>query len=534
LFRRKNRILAILLTILLVLPFPALGVEGQVYQNPPREEIAQKFEKIAKEKNIPGVILKTLAFLESGWRQFDSNGNPLASRVVKPALGIMQIASYDPNDAELIDKLKYDIDFNISYGADLLNQKWNMVPRIGNGDRNILENWYFAIWAYNNWSVKNNPNNAAASGEIAYQDAFIRKAALEYFPRLVTPVNITPISPELLPIDTLPNKSQVWDTPEPRHPGDWYSQGSVLRIVGSDRIDTVNQVAINGWTEGTGTVIITRSDDFPDALAGVPLAKQNNAPILITPSLELNQGVISVINTLKPVRVIILGGEKAVSKAVETKLDEVMTWGSEIRRIAGADRYETAVLIAEELPNTGKIALATGADFPDALSLTSAAAGSGIPLLLTSPGELPEITKNMLKQLCPGEIYVAGGETAVSSKVLSEISGLTGIPQANIVRFDGSDRYETSVKIAEKFYPATQDIYLATGRDFADPLAAGALAATKNNCLLLVAPTGFVPDSPAEKYLEKLSDTTNIRVVGSEENITEGTVNRVKQLLGYI
>jgi hypothetical protein len=49
--------------------------------------------------------------------------------------------------------------FNIAYGRHILEQKWGSTPRIGNGDPTVLENWYFAIWAYNGWGWVNNPNN---------------------------------------------------------------------------------------------------------------------------------------------------------------------------------------------------------------------------------------------------------------------------------------------------------------------------------------------------------------------------------------
>jgi len=179
LLRKKPGLLAFLLAILLIFPSNyviASGEESEVFKNPPREEIAQKLETIAKAKNIPSAILKAVAYVESSWRQFDSNGNVLSNNTEQPGLGIMQITSYDPTNIELVNKLKFDIDFNIAFGADLLNKKWDVVPKIGDGDRNKLENWYFALWAYNNWSIRNNPNNAAARNEVAYQDKIISKS----------------------------------------------------------------------------------------------------------------------------------------------------------------------------------------------------------------------------------------------------------------------------------------------------------------------------------------------------------------------
>lgn len=545
--KKKPRLLAAAMVLLLALPMPSLAAEVQNYQNPPYEVIARKIEIIARSKNIPSVILKALAFAETGWRQFDKNGNVVTNNYgPRPSLGIMQVTSYDPKNSEVVNRLKYDIDYNIAYGADLLNAKWDSVPQIGNGDRNILENWYFALWAYNGWVPYNNPNNAARAGRIAYQDKIIKLASTEYLPGgIVTPVQITPIPPELLPYGTLPSKSQTWATPEPYTLGDLRigtgedpsrgePAGILTRIAGRDRIDTVNQIALAGWPYGTDAVIIARADDFPDALAGVPLARMYNAPILITNRDELDKGVIEVLQKLKPLQAIILGGEGAISKKVEAELAEVLNWTENIRRIAGEDRFDTAALIAREFPKDTAVALATGMDFPDALSLASAAASANIPLLLTSSQELPEVTKQAIVELLPRSIYLAGGGKAISDSVTEQAAQVSGIAAENIVRLHGSDRYDTSVKIAERFYPRTDGLYLATGQNFTDPLAAGALAANRNSCLLLVSPQGLEIGSPAEKYISSQSYTTDITVIGGEKIIDQDTVQQIRYLLGQI
>ena len=127
--------------------------------NPPFAVINQKLEAAALKNGIPSVILKAVAFEESSWRQFDDQGNPiLAGGPDHPAIGIMQVCSYSDTDQATITKLKTDIDFNIQAGVNVLNQKWQTTPAIGDNDRNKLENWYFALWAYNNWDGSNNPN----------------------------------------------------------------------------------------------------------------------------------------------------------------------------------------------------------------------------------------------------------------------------------------------------------------------------------------------------------------------------------------
>ena len=546
-FNVMRKMLVVLLVFALIFPIPSKAVEIQSYQNPSYEEIARKLEIVARSKQIPSVILKAVAFVETGWRQFDKNGNVVTNPYgPRPGLGIMQVTSYDSSDTALVNKLKYDIDFNIAYGADILNAKWDFAPKISNGDRNILENWYFALWAYNGWVPYNNPNNASAAGRVAYQDKIIKLAASGYLSAgVVTPVQITPMLSELFPFGTLPSRSYTWETPEPFTIGDLRvgrgddssrgeAMGAITRIAGNNKIETVNRIALTGWPHGTETVIITRSDNFPDALAGVPLAKKYAAPILVTDPQELDISVIDVLNTLKPTTAIILGGEGAISQTVEAQLREVLYWTEDITRIAGENRFETAALIAKEFPKESMVAIATGMDFPDALSLASAAAGADMPLLLTSTDEVPEATLQALQELQPIGIYLAGGESVISAKVVEHLSQATGIAGEHIIRLHGNNRYNTSVNIAERFYPETGGIYLATGQDFTDPLAAGALAASKRAALILVSPGGFKMGSPIENYFKKQTHSTDVIIIGGQNTVQDQTILQIKYLLRHI
>lgn len=111
-------------------------------------------------------MLKAVGWVESNWRQFTPQGRPLVS--FDFGYGIMQITSgmagafgsvqgsIDPATQSLIAS---DYTYNIAYGARMLAQKWASVPKIGTGDPTVVENWYYALWAYNGWGWVNNPNN---------------------------------------------------------------------------------------------------------------------------------------------------------------------------------------------------------------------------------------------------------------------------------------------------------------------------------------------------------------------------------------
>lgn len=500
-----------------------------VLKNPSLDEINLKLETIAKEKGIPSLLLKVIAFKESTWRQFDSQGNPiLGSSSTHPALGIMQVATYKDDDKETIEKLKSDIDFNIRMGADLLNEKWRFTPKIGDGDRNKLENWYFALWAYNIWTDKNNPNVLAVNSQapqsnqptqstqstntqtlLSYQDKVINLIANPdgFLARYIEPVQITKIPADLLPKEGIPSKTVVWTTPEPFHYGDLGSEQPTqpqppkelefIRLAGTDRIDTALQQALKGWPNGTPAVVLARADNFPDALSGVPLAAKLGAPVLLTSSNELDARVEKALKTLKPEKVYLLGGEGALGTEITTKLKE-LGWGTDRQiRLSGLNRYETAAniaLVTSISSPVEAVAIATGENFPDALSIASIAGAKQMPILLTEPKALPRETLKALMDLKPMKVYLIGGEGAISASVQADLQTQLNLSSTNLIRLFGASRYDTMATVAMAFAGETQGLSFATGEDFPDALAGAALAARVKSTVILL------PKSSLEEY----------------------------------
>ncbi|MDR3270741.1 MAG: cell wall-binding repeat-containing protein [Peptococcaceae bacterium] len=501
-------------------------------QNPSLADINLKIEQVAREKGIPGILLKAIAFRESRWRQWDAQGQPVLSAGQTPAIGLMQINSkyIEAPDGlsqdETIRLLKEDIDFNLNYGADLLNQKWAMTPQIGDGDRNVLENWYFALWAYHTWTETNNPNCVPAeSPRTVYQDEIIDLCAhpKEFFGDYIQPVHITRFDPALLPVQGVPKTDTLWLTPQPAHAGDLSTslpldpadtplpviqKPRITRIAGTDRLDTAIRLAQAGWPLGAPAVVLARADDFPDALAGVPLAAQLNAPILLTPSGELDTRVAAEIERIRPDTVYLLGGTGVLKDTVSQALSR-LGWGMERQiRLAGADRYATVATIIEEMNRLsgdqpalifgGTLAVASGEDFPDVLSLAALAGERGMPIVLSARNQLPEAAKQTLRSLKPERIYVIGGQTAVSEGVLQEIQSELSMDISRITRIAGADRYATSAALWQALGADKPRLLFATGDDFPDALAGAAFAVQTGASLILVPPD---VQTPAPEFL---------------------------------
>lgn len=155
------------------------------------------------------------------------------------------------------------------------------------------------------------------------------------------------------------------------------------------------------------------------------MAYLEDAPILLSESHQIPGAVLKEILRLKPNRIILIGGTKALSESIEEQLkaveeqlrefaeqqgQELKDFAFSLERIEGANRYATAVKIAQriwsktsgngktgnEASMSGKtVFLASGTDFPDALAIASYAARFHIPILLTESNRLPEVGQSV-------------------------------------------------------------------------------------------------------------------------------------------
>ncbi|MUV37310.1 Minor extracellular protease vpr [Lentibacillus sp. JNUCC-1] len=282
---------------------------------------------------------------------------------------------------------------------------------------------------------------------------------------------------------------------------------NVERISGDLRYDTAIETSKKGWDKAD-TVVLARGDEFADALAGVPLAHELDAPILLTPTDELWEGTEEEAARLEANKVIILGGENAISAGVEQTLSDS---GLDVRRINGADRFETATLIAKEVAPNGsnKVAVANGMDFPDALSVAASAAQEGMPILLAKESWLPEATKETVKDLGVEKTYVVGGTTVINDDITKQLPKVT--------RLAGDDRYDTNIKVLDHFEAASKHMYAATGKNYADALTGAVLAAKNNSQILLV--HDKVPDLTADYISDK--DISRFTIFGGPNAVNK-------------
>lgn len=198
------------------------------------------------------------------------------------------------------------------------------------------------------------------------------------------------------------------------------STGEVTRLAGADRYATSAAISARFFPERVKRAFIATGADFPDALAGAAAAGTWNSPLLLVKSDEIPPQVVAELRRLQPQRIYILGGRSVLGPNIEGTLNE---FHPDVVRLAGADRYATAAAVSQVNYVLGakRVYLATGANFPDALTAAAAAGIHDSPLLLTRPSSLPAVVTAELERLKPGSGFIVGGSSVVSSAVQEQL-----------------------------------------------------------------------------------------------------------------
>lgn len=169
-----------------------------------------------------------------------------------------------------------------------------------------------------------------------------------------------------------------------------------------------------------------------------------------------------------------------------------------VQRMAGDTRYDT---MSELISNVGgwsasdKVILASGTNYPDALSASALAGVHDAPIILTDPTELSSKAAATIKQVGPSTIYVVGGPSAVSDAVLQAASNICG---SNTIRLYGSTRYETSLEILRQCNSSSDTVIVATGSNYADSLSISPFAYVTKSPIVLCDPYGGITQETVE------------------------------------
>ncbi|MFD3157824.1 cell wall-binding repeat-containing protein [Haloimpatiens sp. FM7330] len=292
-----------------------------------------------------------------------------------------------------------------------------------------------------------------------------------------------------------------------------YSEVSINRLYGADRYGTSTAIAKQGWTTSNYAVLASGAN-YPDALAAAPLAKKYNAPILLTDSKSLKLETKNTLIDLGVKNVFIVGGTGVVSSNIENQLKSM---GINVERLAGKNRYETCVKVAQKLGSVQKVVLVSGNNFPDALAVAPIAAIKGMPILLVDKNSVYSNVKAYIDSQNPSQVYVVGGTGVITDDTLKNIS--------NKRRLSGKDRYETNVAVLNEFISdiSLNKVYVASGANFPDALSGAALAA-KNSSPIVLTSKAYNP-TIADFTVSHRSSVTNVFSIGGTTIVPQDIVS---------
>jgi len=337
--------------------------------------------------------------------------------------------------------------------------------------------------------------------------------------------------------------------PSAQHSARWY---------GSDRVGTAVATSQQLWPNTTGNpadfyapgdkrpqakaAVLTRSDQYFDALGGSALAAHVGGPLLLTGTGALDPAAAKELaRMLAPgATVYLLGGDKALAPGVEAAVHSL---GFTTQRLAGADRFTTAVDIAGQMakdmrdvngnPAVQRVLLATAKDYPDALAAgTAAGATPDSVVVLTDGTNMPAATSAFLHQWAGGaagaNVYPVGGAANTAAKTLGAV-----VPGGNLKlnTLVGADRYGTAALVARQFFGSTgtPHVYgVATGVGWADALSGGAAMGSLDGPLLLTDPNALSGATSGFLHDEAAGGSVDLGVVfGGTAAVSQQVFNRL-------
>ena len=308
-------------------------------------------------------------------------------------------------------------------------------------------------------------------------------------------------------------------------------------IGGIDRYSTSISISNKTFTPSSNAkiqnVVIAVGDNFPDALSGSVLARKYNAPILLVEKTPYTSSSINTIdyinnNVSKDGKVFILGDSTVISEDFEKKFNQIGF--NNIVRLGGLDRVDTAIKINNSINASygTPIVVATGKNFPDALSISPIAASNGWPIFLVRDDIQADFKDYLIKNK-PSMIYVIGGSGVISDSMKNQVKSILNYGDDKVVRLGGVSRYETSKIINSTFIKKTNKVVVATGQNFPDALSGSVYAAINTYPIILADSSN---SSSAIDYMNYIynNDVIHIEALGDKGAVDEKTISQLTSL----
>lgn len=283
----------------------------------------------------------------------------------------------------------------------------------------------------------------------------------------------------------------------------------VQRVKGEDRFATSVEISKKAYDKAE-TVILVSGKNYPDALASGALASKLKAPILLVEKNKIPKVVNDEIVRLGAKNIIIIGG----SASIDTNVEKEIATKYKVERISGVDRYETSIKVSKKLMD-GKekypSIIVNGNNFADSLSAGALGSSLDLPVILTNGKSISSSLKEILDVNSDKNVLIGGS----SSMNIAEIKG---------TKVQGKDRYDTSQKIAEKYFAKSENIVVASGRDFPDGLASVTLFNKYKAPILLNSKERL--NENIKKYIEN-SSVSRALLIGGINSLSNNIENEL-------
>lgn len=228
------------------------------------------------------------------------------------------------------------------------------------------------------------------------------------------------------------------------------------------------------------------------------------------------------------IEVVSFSGSGSYEFTYVTSLTPVWT---ETLRLAGTDRFKTAVALSAatyEADSCPTVVVATGENFPDALSASGLAGVYESPILLVRKTAVPSDVLSELDRLGAENAVIVGGAPAVGPEVVTALqhAGLT------VTRVAGANRYATSAAVALEVAclkgPAfAKAAFVARADVFADALALAPFAYSQGYPVLLTRSDSLVTECSGAIATLGISD---VYIAGSEKAVSAGVMSALNGL----
>lgn len=294
----------------------------------------------------------------------------------------------------------------------------------------------------------------------------------------------------------------------------------VSRIEGKDRYETA--INASNMLMNAEIAVIASGENFADALFGGPLASQVNGPMLLTSKDSLPNGLLEKLKELKVKTIYLLGGENSISKDIE---DVLTKNGYGTIRLSGDDRFDTASKInyTAGLLRGSRVLGDTTCLFANPFKFADALTAAPLGYLMEQNG--------IASRFFP---YDANSNNVRDIDIV--VGGQDSIPKGEEKeRIEGKDRFETAIKIAERYKEILENkkeiklsrLILVNALNYPDALAAAPIATSENAVILLTNPNKLNED--VKKFILN-NDIEVVTILGGESSISKEVEEEVKSI----